>query len=161
MRIEQLMTKSTKTCQPDQTLSEASQIMWENDYGCLPVTEANGAQRLLGVITDRDICLAMRFQGAAPNELRVADVMAKGVHACNRGDPVAEAKTIMREIRVRRLPVVDASERIIGLISLADLAQEAVRQDSSPNSEVTQAEIGSLLAAICEPRDHVWDSSTT
>jgi CBS domain-containing protein len=161
MRIEQVMTMSTKTCRLDQTLSEAAQIMWENDYGCLPVTAEDGSQHLLGMITDRDICLAMRFQGAAPNELRVVDAMSKEVHACNPGDLVAEAKTIMREIRVRRLPVVDDSDRVIGLISLADLAQEAVREVSSRAPDITEAEIGSLLAAICAPRERVWDSSPT
>jgi CBS domain-containing protein len=161
MRIEQLMTRPTKTCRPDQTLREAAQMMWENDYGCLPVTAEDGSQRLLGIITDRDICMVMRFQGAAPNELRVADAMAKEAYACNPDDPVAEAKMIMREIRVRRLPVVDDSERVIGMISLAGLAREAVRQASSRNPEVTEAEIGSLLAAICEPREHVRDSTPT
>jgi len=153
MRIEQVMTKAPRTCRPGQTLSHAAQMMWSGDCGCLPVTSDDGSQRLLGMITDRDICMAIRFEGGDLRELRVKDVMTEGAHACNPGDPISEAVAIMVEERVRRLPVVDGAERVIGLLSLADLALEAVLQTAGNSPELTVAEIGRLLAAISQPRE--------
>ena len=85
MRIEQLMTKSPKSCQPSDTLSEAAQMMRDHDCGCLPVTAGDGSQRVVGMITDRDICMAAQFQGRPLRELRVRDAMATDVWACNPG----------------------------------------------------------------------------
>jgi CBS domain-containing protein len=157
MRIEQLMTKVTNTCRLGDSLGEVAQMMWVEDCGCLPVTADDGSQRLLGIITDRDICMAIRFDGRAPRRPHAGDVMTEVVRACNPGDSVSEAIAIMGEARVRRLPVVDDSERVIGVLSLADLALEAVRQAAWKNPEVTMAEVGGLLAAICQPRESAID----
>lgn len=151
MRIEQLMTKSPKTCRPDSSLSQAAQLMWENDLGCLPVTESDGSDRLAGMITDRDICMVAQSAGRVLNEIRVADAMTRTVWACNPGDDLSEARAIMQEAAVRRLPVIDESERVVGLLSLADLAREAVRQRGAMNRHITVAEVGLALATICAP----------
>jgi predicted transcriptional regulator len=79
--------------------------------------------------------------------------VGKDVRACNPGDPVAEAAAILCEVRVRRIPVVDDWDQVIGLISLGDLARESARQASFPNPEITEAAVGTLLAAISEPRE--------
>jgi signal-transduction protein with cAMP-binding, CBS, and nucleotidyltransferase domain len=126
--------------------------MWENDFGCLPVTEGDGAQRLVGMITDRDICMAAYFAGRPLHEIRVADAMTREVCACNPGDDLSEARAIMREAAVRRLPVIDASEQPIGLLSLADLAREAVRERGAMNRDITVGEVGLVLGAVCELR---------
>jgi CBS domain-containing protein len=152
MRIEQLMTKSPKTCRPDSPLSHAARLMWENDFGCLPVTDDDDSGRLVGMITDRDICMAAFFAQRPLNEIPVANAMKKDVCACNPGDDLAEARAIMGEMAVRRLPVIDASERLIGLLSLADLAREAVRQRGAMNRHITIGEVGLVLGAVCEPK---------
>ena len=153
MRIEQLMTKVAQTCRPGQSLSHAAQMMWDANCGCLPVTADDGSERLLGIITDRDICMAIRFEGSDLRELRVEDAMTAVVRACNPGDPVSEAMAIMTEARLRRLPVVDASERVIGLLSLTDLALEAAREAAWQSPELSVAEVGRLLATISRPRE--------
>ena len=150
MRIEQLMTKSPKTCRPDSPLSDAARLMWENDFGCLPVTEGE-SDRLVGMITDRDICMAAYFAERPLDELHVAEAMTKDIFACNPGDDLAEARAIIRETAVRRLPVIDASGRVIGLLSLADLAREAIRQRSAMNRHITVGEVGLALGAVCQP----------
>lgn len=149
MRIEELMTKSPVTCGPDDTLRAAEQKMEGSNCGCLPVTASDGSRQLVGIITDRDICMAAQLQRRSLEELRVRDAMEKEVHACNPGDPLVEAQAIMQEARVRRLPVVDESERLVGVISLADLACEAEREGGA----ITKAEIGKILATLSEPRD--------
>jgi CBS domain-containing protein len=127
--------------------------MRDHDCGCLPVTADDASQRLLGMITDRDICMAILSDRGALEGLRVEDVMTESVRACNPGDPVSEASVIMDEARVRRLPVVDEWERVIGVITLADLAREAARQTGSEIPEITLAEVGGLLARICGPHE--------
>jgi CBS domain-containing protein len=152
MKIEQLMTKVTRTCRSDQSLSEVAHTMWVHDCGCLPVTAEDGSERLLGIITDRDICMVICSGKEPPGGFCAADAMTELVRACNPGDPVSEAIAIMGEARVRRLPVVDDSDRVIGLLSLADLALEAARQATMEKPVISMSEVGALLAAICQPR---------
>jgi CBS domain-containing protein len=152
MRIEQLMAKSPRTCRPEDTLGEAAQIMWDTDCGCLPVTADGEPARLVGVITDRDICMAARFQEKSLTEIPVREAMASDVRACNPGDSVAHAEALMAEARVRRLPVVDDAGQVVGVISLADFAREAARQHASEDPAISQAEIAAVLAIITEPR---------
>jgi CBS domain-containing protein len=152
MRIEQVMTSSPVSCEPGHSLSRAAQVMWRHDCGCLPVTLDDGSQQVVGVITDRDICMAAHFKGKRLSEIQVAEVMTRDVWACNPGDSLGEAEAIMREAHVRRLPVVGRRDRLLGLLSLADLAREAVWQHGSGRPQITEAEVGVVLAMICQPR---------
>jgi len=150
MRIEELMTRLPRTCGPDDTLSEAAREMWDHDCGCLPVTD--GCRRVVGMITDRDICMAALLLGASLKDLRVGDAMTKEVRACEPKDNLVEAQAIMQEARVRRLPVVDESKQLLGVLSLADLAREAERELEARKPGITKAEIGKVLATLCDLR---------
>jgi CBS domain-containing protein len=154
MRVEQLMTKQVKTCKPDDTLDHAAQLMWDHDCGCLPVCTGNGINRVTGVITDRDICMSALFQGKPLRNLRVSDAMAKQVRVCRSNDALADVERMMREAKIRRLPVVDEQDALIGMITLADLAREAEREQTRPAPEITGNEIGVTLASICQPPRH-------
>ncbi len=90
MRIQELMTESPVTCGPDEALREAAKKMEDSDCGCLPVTAGNGSQRLVGIITDRDICMAAQIQSRSLEELWVRDAMTKVVYTCNPGDVILE-----------------------------------------------------------------------
>ena len=127
-------------------------MMRIHDCGCLPITADDGSQRVVGMITDRDICMAALFHGKPLSEIRVGEVMTKEVRACNPGDALREAAAIMGEARVRRLPVVDEADQILGLLSLSDLACEAARERWWKRQEITQAAVGEVLAMICQPR---------
>jgi CBS domain-containing protein len=151
MRVEQLMARPVQLCRPTDSLASAAQQMWDHDCGCLPVVSSNGESRVVGVITDRDICMCALFQGRPLQELRVDQAMARQVHVCRPGDTLAEVEKIMREAQIRRLPVVDDQGALAGIISLADLAQEAAKEQRSSRPEITEIEIGDTLAAICEP----------
>jgi CBS domain-containing protein len=109
MRVEQLMTKSPATCGSDNSLSQAAQTMWERDCGCLPVTATDQSLRLIGIITDRDICMAAHFHGKSLKDLRVSDAMVKEVYCCSPKDVLEDAEGIMRKARVRRLPIINRS----------------------------------------------------
>jgi CBS domain-containing protein len=151
MRVEQLMVRPVQSCRPEETLERAAQLMWEGDCGSLPVCGGNGVIRPVGMITDRDITMCSLFHGKSLRELRVSDAMAKEVRVCRPGDSLADAEAIMREARIRRLPVVGSHGELIGVISLADLALEAVRERKGTRNEITDREVGGTLAAICEP----------
>jgi CBS domain-containing protein len=151
MRIEQLMAKDVATCGPDDTLHQAARLMWERDCGFVPVVEGAG-RRVVGVVTDRDACMAAYTRGHPLTEIRVGDVMSARVRACQPADELTAAEEVMREAKVHRLPVVDGVGRLVGVISLADLAREAARGAGSKRRAVTPAEVGVTLASIREPR---------
>ena len=151
MRVEELMTKQVTTCKPNDTLDHAAQLMWDHDCGCLPVCAGDGINRVSGVITDRDICMSALFQGKPLRELQVSDAMARQVRACRPSDSVVDVERTMREAKIRRLPVIDAQDTLIGMITLADLAREAEREQTQPAPDITGNEIGVTLASICQP----------
>lgn len=152
MRVQDLMNRQIHSCRSEDTLEHAAQLMWDYDCGCIPVCAGDGANRLAGMITDRDICMRALFQGNALKELRVGDSMAKSVETCRSSDSLDKAEKIMRNARIRRLPVLDERDALVGMISLADLAREAARERTQQRKEITETEIGDTLAAICEPR---------
>jgi CBS domain-containing protein len=152
MHVEQLMTKPPQSCQPGDTLSEAAQIMWNHGCGCLPVTSGAGSQGVVGMITDRDICMAAKSEGKPLHELHVGDAMAKDVRACHPGDSPREAEFIMWAAGVRRLPVLDEAGQLLGLLSLTDLAREAARQYWRVERQETESEVGVLLSIFCQPQ---------
>jgi CBS domain-containing protein len=152
MRVEEFMTKSPRTCRSDDTLSQAAQIMWEADCGAVPVVSSDGEGRVVGIVTDRDVCMAGYTRGRPLQEIRVREAMAKDLRCCKASDTLAEAEASMRSAQVRRLPVVDESGHLVGLLSLADLAREAARERGSKRPAISEEEVGDTLASICEPR---------
>lgn len=152
MKVEELMTQNVRTCRPGDTLSTAAQLMWDGDCGCIPVVSDDGSKRVVGMVTDRDICMAAHFRGCRPREIAVGDVMSKSVRSVGPSEDLADAEAIMRDARVRRLPVVDTNQELLGLVSLADLAREADRKRQSKQPPITEQEVGDTLTAICARR---------
>jgi CBS domain-containing protein len=148
MKIEKLMTREVRTCTETDTLNRATQLMWEFDCGCIPVISANGNGRLVGVVTDRDIAMAAYTQGKQLSAIPVGTAMSHEVIACHANDDVNQAEALMCDNRVRRLPVVDQNEQLVGILSLNDLAREAQREAA----EVTEEGVSETLASVCQPR---------
>jgi len=149
MRVEQLMTRQAKSCSPGDTLESAAQLMWDHDCGSLPVCSGDGAARVIGMITDRDIAMCAMFHPKSLRDLPVSEAMARNLRTCRPTDSIDDAEKIMREAQIRRLPVVDSDGRLMGMISLADLAREAARERATTAAEITETEVGDTLAAIC------------
>ena len=123
MKVREIMTSRPRVCSPSDLLSEAAAAMWENDCGVLPVVDEEG--RAVGMITDRDICMATTFKGSSPTELHVSDIGYRAPYSCHPDDPVAEAINIMRDAQVHRIPVVDDDNRVQGILSTNDVILEA------------------------------------
>jgi CBS domain-containing protein len=151
MNVEKIMTRGVKTCGPEDTLWTAAQIMWEKDCGCVPVVKDG---KVVGMITDRDICMAAWTQDARLSELSVSRVCSQEPLSCGPGDPVAKAEELMRTRQVRRLPVVDEN-RLVGIVSLNDIARSAANARARKGvaaQTVTAAQVGEALAEIGRPR---------
>jgi CBS-domain-containing membrane protein len=109
-------------------------------------------QHVIGILTDREACMATYTQSKAPQHIFVQEAMAHEVYACLPDDNLAEVEEIMRKHRVRRLPVIDLDGHLVGLISLNDLARESVRQQTRVQKDLTPQDVSATLAAICQPR---------
>lgn len=123
MTIAELMTRNVRACAPTDPLQTAARIMWEQDCGAVPVVGDDG--RVVGMVTDRDVCMAAMFRGQPLHQCAVHDVMSHPVVACRAEDPVKQAEESMRAHRIRRLPIVDAEGRLSGILSVNDLVLAA------------------------------------
>src|SRR5262249_2400898 len=121
MWVRDLMTRDVECVWPDDTLQEAALKMKELDVGPLPVCDYD---RVVGMLTDRDITIRAVAEGRDPRSTRVRDVMTQNVVACSDDDPVEEAAQLMQERQIRRLLVLDRDRRLVGILSLGDLASE-------------------------------------
>ena len=120
MRISDVMTRDVATVRPDQTAREAANFMLNSDAGSIPVTEGD---RLIGMITDRDIAVRGVAKGHGP-DTPVRDIMTSGIVCARESDSVEDVASKMSEAQVRRLPVIDDSQKLIGIVSLGDLSRE-------------------------------------
>jgi CBS domain-containing protein len=150
MNVEQAMTKDVRVCGRSSSLNEAARIMWERDCGFVPVVEDDGSGRLVGVLTDRDLCMAVYTQGKRLSEIRAGEVMTRAVRSCHPGDSLEAVEGTMAAAQVRRLPVVDVSDHVVGVISLSDLARQVAR--AGRGARAAQSDIGETLGAISRPR---------
>jgi len=120
MKVKDIMTSDVKSCAEDTNLATAAKIMWEGDCGAVPVIDKQ--QKVLGMITDRDICIAAATRSRAEWEIPVGEVISKTLHACAPGDDVRAALVTMKTEKVRRLPVVGTDGRLMGIVSIHDIA---------------------------------------
>jgi CBS domain-containing protein len=148
MKISELMTRDVKSCALNETLNAAARIMWDQDCGCVPVIDAH--RRLAGIVTDRDLSMAAYTQGLPLGAIPIERAMSSRVIACSPADSVATAHRLMRSHEIHRLPVVNSSGALVGILSLSDLAHHA-RNGRPAAPEVTQqqaAEIFETVSAI-------------
>lgn len=150
MKVQELMTRDVKTCRAKDELNRAAQLMWEGDCGVVPVVDHEN--RVIGMITDRDVCMSAYTKDARLRNLRVSDAMSKQVVFCAPDALIETAMTMMKESRVRRLPVVDNTGKLVGLLSLNDLAREAYKQRKSAVPGNISADVADALGVICELR---------
>ena len=120
MKVSEVMTRDVQTIQPDQTAQEAASFMLSADAGSIPVTDG---ERLVGMITDRDIAVRGVAKGNGP-DTPVRDLMSNDVICARIDEECDKVANRMSEAQVRRLPVIDQSERLCGIVSLGDLARE-------------------------------------
>jgi len=137
MKVREAMTRDVRLVKPDQPIREAARLMGELDIGALPVEEND---RLVGMITDRDIAVRAVGAGRGP-DTAVRDVMTREIKYCYEDQTIDEVTQNMGELRIRRLPVLSREKRLIGILSLGDLAIDEGARD----------EAGEALGGISRP----------
>jgi len=147
VRIRDIMTEPVIACSPDTNLAAAAAIMWNEDCGVLPVVEDG---KLTGILTDRDICIALGTRGVPAPSIAVRDVAMKDVETCAPESDVHSAMHTMRRAKVRRLPVVDDQGQLKGLIGLNDIILAADRKGGPVDYE----EVMNTVKAVSEHRHH-------
>lgn len=119
MKVQDIMIAAPKCCRPDTNLAAAVELMWVNDCGFLPVVDHDG--RIAGVITDRDICVALGTRNQRASEVCVREAMTDHVYTCAADDDIHSALKSMEENEVRRLPVVTPDGELMGVLSIGDV----------------------------------------
>ena len=147
MKVRELMSSVVETCDTDTDLAAVAMMMWRRDCGIVPVLDAK--RRVVGVITDRDICMAVATRHRRPEELIARDVMIGTLHMVQPDDDVRQALDTMREGRVRRLPVVDAERRLQGIVSIGDIVLRAVPVRPRATAELTANDLLETMQHIC------------
>jgi CBS domain-containing protein len=122
MTCNEVMTPAPVTCRPGDAIVDAARLMRSYDVGSLPVVKDDESQMLIGVITDRDIAIRVVGEGRNPAHAKVADAMSTEVVSCTTTDLYQEALQTMGAHQLRRMPVVDAQRRVVGIIAQADVA---------------------------------------
>lgn len=150
MRVEEIMARQVATCRPEQTAADAARLMWERDCGCIPIVDAD--EELVGIVTDRDLCMAAVTRGLPLDQLRLDSVMQSTVQTCRRTDSVREAERRMSEAQVRRIPIVEGLSRVVGIVSIADLARARGGTWLARMGERILGDLTRTMAAITEPR---------
>lgn len=125
MKVQDVMTRTVGTCEPQETLHDAARRMWEQDLGCLVVVGTDA--RPMAMLTDRDVCMAAFTTGRPLHELRVAGAMSKQLVSCRSQEELPAAAARMAKHAVRRLPVLDATGALVGVLGLHDLAEAECR----------------------------------
>lgn len=139
MRARNVMTSSPYFCRPENNLGTATQYMWEGNCGFLPVM--GNDNKIVGVITDRDICIAFGTRNRLPGEINVGEVMSRKVFSCSAEDDIHVALRRMQEGQVRRLPVTSQEGSLVGVISLDDILCQAEPLSLGKMPELTNEEI--------------------
>jgi CBS domain-containing protein len=155
MNVENVMTRAPKTCSPSDKMSQAVQLMWDHDFGCVPVVDGNG--RLAGIVTDRDACMAGLMQGRALHDIPVEQAMSRELFTLAPHAPVTEAIDLFLEKNVRRVPVVDGRGSLVGILSIADLvcasAEKRIGKHTKPEA------VMSAVHAVSKPRNKKSESN--
>jgi CBS domain-containing protein len=143
MKVREVMTSAPVCCLPSDTAQKVAQLLREHDVGSLPVVAGKDDLRLVGMVTDRDICITVVADGADPKKSTIEKRMTPEPVACREGENLNNCERLMEEHQVRRIPVVDGEGRLIGIVAQADIARrerpdkvkEVVAEISKPEEE--------------------------
>jgi len=138
MQVKDVMTSNVEVVHPDTTLQDAAKKMKDLDVGSLPVCDG---QRLLGTVTDRDITVRAVAEGRNPTTTPVRESMTSGIVYCFEDQDVREAAKLMKEKQIRRLPILNRDKRLVGIVSLGDLAVDTGNEKMA----------GQTLSGVSEP----------
>jgi CBS domain-containing protein len=157
MRVQDIMTADVEACSPESDLAAAAMIMWNRDCGSVPVVDTE--RRVVGMITDRDICMAVATRNRLASEIKVGEVMTGRVYACAPDDRIKDALETMQSAQLRRLPVVDNDGVLHGILSINDVVLHSGQGQSKKH--VSHRDAMATLKILCEHRTPDADDEQT
>src|SRR5450755_4215397 len=146
MTVKDVMTQQVATCRPETNLAEAAALMWEKDCGALPVLAESG--ELTGIITDRDICIALGTRNVRSSDLCVRDVVKDHPLVCRSSEDIHVALQTMHDAKIRRLPVVNENASLEGIVSIDDVVLSAAHGNGKLDHGITYGDVITTLQAI-------------
>jgi CBS domain-containing protein len=155
MKVVDIMTREVGSCGLDTSLAAAARIMWDHDCGAVPVVDHEG--RAIGIITDRDICMALTTRNNLASELMVGDVVGGSITSCGPEDEVGDALGKMQAGQLRRLPVIDGEGKLVGILSLNDVVLNSKQGKSKKGKHVSHREVMDTLKALSQHRTPVLE----
>ena len=150
MKIRDIMSGDVRSCSPDDNLALVATMMWDHDCGIVPVV--NGAEKPIGVITDRDICIAVATKQRLASDISANEVVTGEIHACGPEDRISSALDLMKDKRIRRLLIIDEDGTLKGLLSLNDIVVHCERGKGKELPGFSDDDVMKALQAICEHR---------
>lgn len=150
MKVSDIATLNVRSCDADTNLATVASYLWEQDCGVVPVVDET--RRVLGVVTDRDICMAAATRPAHVSQIPAKDLMTGKPCTCRLADDARVALRVMTQNGVRRLPVVDEIGRLVGILSLADFIRASRDPRTARAGELTWADVIPMLGAVTLPR---------
>lgn len=150
MKVQDIMTREVRCCGPETNLAAAAKIMWDNDCGVLPILNVQG--QVMGVITDRDICMAASTKNTAPSALTVWETSSHKATTCSPEDDARQALDLMARAKVRRLPVIDEDGLLQGMLSMNDLILAANGRKGRRSAGLVSDDVMNALKAISAHR---------
>jgi CBS domain-containing protein len=121
MHIKEVMTRDVEVIRPDDSIQEAARKMKDLDVGAIPVCDG---ERLVGMITDRDITIRATAEGRDPSNTTAQETMTPEIYYCFENQNIEDAALLMMEKQIRRLPILDDNKKLVGIISLGDVAED-------------------------------------
>lgn len=144
MKVKEIMTPNATAIWLTESLADAAQMMWENDCGALPIIK--DGRKVIGMITDRDICMATAMRNTNPSGVSVEEVMTGLVYSLNPEDEIDDALKAMQEHKIRRLPVINAEGELEGILSMNDVVLNATETGDS----IAYGDVVKTYQAICQ-----------
>jgi CBS domain-containing protein len=148
MKVNELMTRTPYYCQPEANLGSATELMWNANCGFLPVQSAEG--KIIGVITDRDICIALGTRNRLAGEVSVAEVMSGKLYSCAPDDDIHVALQTMGEAKVRRLPVIAQNGTLVGVLSMDDIMFRTGSTSLGKEPELSSDDVARTFRSIIQ-----------
>jgi CBS domain-containing protein len=145
MKVKEIMTDSPRVCDLNESLAEAAKTMWDANCGVLPVLK--DGKEVVGLITDRDICMALAMRDCNPTAVSAEQVITGDVYSVAPEDELQKALELMQQYQVRRLPVIDSGE-LKGMLSLNDIVLKAKEEQSDEAAEIGYADVVNTYKAI-------------
>jgi len=147
MKVNEVMTPNATAIWLTESLADAAKLMWDNDCGVLPIIK--DGRKVVGMITDRDICMAMAMRDTNPSSVSVEEVMSGQVYAVKPEDDIDQALQEMQEHKIRRLPVVNFEGELEGILSMNDIVLQAKKSNTTTANSIKYSDVVKTYQAIC------------